>query len=424
MTGVAGNGPSRNSLVLAAIVAVVLSLGVARVAHAVAPASTDATAGSADPGAATTPGPTTTGPAGAAGSTTTTAPSDPAVVAAVDQAIAFVQKTRGLQFKTRPVVTVLADAAFVARLDAVIVRDAQADPAGTLGETTVDRAMGIIDPGATVTDTQRALGSGGVLGFYDPRTKELTVRAGSITPLARTVIVHELVHALDDQWFDLDRPEYDAELDEIGFGLAALAEGDARRVENAYVATLSAADQRAAQAEAQQLGGSLPATVPEVYLTLAQAPYTAGERLVRALLDKGGQALLDRSFPAPPRTSEQVLDPSRFIDREDRRAVPPPPADAAPVVSQGVLGQLVLQSVLEPVVGPDVAERAALGWAGDWYVAWQSGGSSCVRADVFLDTAADAADLATALDRWAGARPKARVEAAPGPSGVRFISCS
>ena len=74
----------------------------------------------------------------------------------------------------------------------------------------------------------------GVVGFYDPETDELVVRGAALTPYVRTTIAHELVHALDDQHLDLDRPEYDEADDEIGFGFSSVVEGNARRVENAY----------------------------------------------------------------------------------------------------------------------------------------------------------------------------------------------
>ena len=83
-----------------------------------------------------------------------------------------------------------------------------------------------------------ALLEAGVLGFYDPETDELVVRGGDLSPMTRQTIAHELTHALDDQWFDLAKAEYEQSDDEVGFGVAALAEGNARRIDKLYAAQL------------------------------------------------------------------------------------------------------------------------------------------------------------------------------------------
>jgi len=169
-----------------------------------------------------------------------------------------------------------------------------------------------------------------VLGYYDQESKELRVRAGQLSPFGRTVIVHELTHALDDQRFDLNRPQYDSSDDEIGFGFTALAEGNARRIENAYRNSMSTADKASATAEELKLGASGAAVLAKLKLSLLQlelAPYDLGERFVDAVLDKGGQAALDGVFADPPRTSEQVIDPAKYFAKEPSREVNPPKAD-------------------------------------------------------------------------------------------------
>ena len=212
--------------------------------------------------------------------------------------------------------------------------------------TGVFQAIGLLDRDMTYIDAQKLLGEGGVLGYYDQESKELRVRAGQLTPYARTVVVHELVHALDDQRFDLNRPQYDSSDDEIGFGFVALAEGNARRIENAYRNSMSTADKASATAEELRFGAAGAAVLAKLKLPLLLleiAPYDLGEALVDAFLDKGGQAALDQAFADPPRTSEQVIEPSKYFAKEARRTVNPPPADATPFKS-GVFGEIALRA--------------------------------------------------------------------------------
>ena len=327
-------------------------------------------------------------------------------------AIGFVERTRGLAFKQAPHVVALDGDAFVARFQELIAKDAEKNAKSYDDTTSALQALGLLRSGQTFLDAQNALGAGGVLGYYDPETKELRVRAGRFTALARITIVHELVHALEDQHFNLNRPQYDDADDEIGFGFSALAEGSARRVENAYRDSLTAEERRSATLEESTFGslGAL-AKLTLGFLQLQIAPYEYGELFVDELFAQGGQAALDRAFSAVPATSEQVITPAKYFAREGRTEVAKPSADGA-VFDEGVLGQLVLLTLMSGSNSAAVAQAAADGWAGDWYVAWREGARSCLRARVAMDSESDAGELANALRRYATTRPAGRVTGA------------
>ncbi len=353
------------------------------------------------------------GSSGAAGSNAapTTTRANTEFDRTVDTIIAFVEKTRGLKYKTRPVVIALSEQDFLARFQALTEEDYRKHRVDYDAATVVLSALGLLKPGVSYYETTKAFGAAGVLGFYDPETKELSVRGSASTPFVRTVIAHELTHALDDQWFDLDRPQYDGAKDEIGFGFSALAEGNARRVEKVYRASLSSADRTSADREEASYSGAFQANqFTTAFLKLQLAPYSLGEAFVRDLLDLGGQPALDAAFAAPPTTSEEVIDVDKYVAKEGRVAVAPPPADGT-VVDDGVVGEIVIQYLLESVVSTAQATRAATGWAGDWYVAWSAAGASCLRLAIQMDTANDTTDLKSAFDKWVASRPKATVTA-------------
>jgi hypothetical protein len=365
-------------------------------------------------------GPSTT----ASGSASTTPRPSTDLDRFVDEAIAFIEKERGLKFTTRPAVVALDDAAFVARFRELLDADAKKNKDIYDDVTGIFQAIGLLSNDMTYLDAQKLLGEGGVLGYYDQESKELRVRAGQLSPFVRTVIVHELTHALDDQRFDLNRPQYDSSDDEIGFGFTALAEGNARRIENAYRNAMSAPDIASATAEELKLGASGAAILAKLKLSLLQlelAPYDLGERFVDAVLDKGGQAALDGVFADPPRTSEQVIDPAKYFAKEPRREVNPPKADAAPFKT-GVFGQVALQMMLGSANSSRVAETAASGWAGDWFVAWNESNRSCLRVDFVMDSNKDTTELRDALNKWAQTRPSAKV--ANAGDAVELTTCS
>jgi hypothetical protein len=250
----------------------------------------------------------------------------------------------------------------------------------------------------------RSLLGGGVVGFYDPESDELVVRGAALTPYVRTTIAHELTHALDDQHHDLDRPEYDDADDEVAFGFSAVVEGNARRIENAYRAAMDEDERRQATEEETALGGDMDlGSVPLILVDLIGAPYTLGEPFVGAVLADGGDEALTAAFAAPPRTTEQVLEPERFLAGEPAVDVPVPE----------VTGEVVEQ-----------ARVAARGWGGDWGVAWRDGDRSCVTANLVGDDVTETEEMRLAFERWAVAHEGAEVVPTGGGGPFTVASCS
>jgi len=310
----------------------------------------------------------------------------------------FVESNRGLDF-LRPVdVELLDDDAFEKRLGPIDAEDRE-----EIEKTEfVLQAMGLLPPGTDLLAAIEAFAADAVLGFYDAETEELVVRGNEASPLVRSTLVHELVHALEDQHFELDRPDLG---DEAGAGFLALAEGSAVRVERRYIDSLPRSERRsAAQAEAAQ-GQGIPDDLPEVVQILFGFPYAFGPDLVRAVIGAGGQPGLDAAFADPPASTEQVLDPTRYLngDRPDVVAVPRPDR---PAFDDGEIGELFLLLMLRAELSDDVAREAAQGWGGDRYVAWRDGVRTCVRMDFVMDTAKDTRQLEAALKAWAAERPR------------------
>lgn len=339
---------------------------------------------------------------------------DAELEAVVAEIAAFVEEERGLEFEVDPVVELLDEGAFQDRL----LADEEEDEAELLDLQDELRALGLIDDDVDISTALDDLLGQGVLGFYDPETGELVVRAGDITPLARITIAHELVHALDDQHFDLDRPEYDDALSEVSTGFSAVVEGNASRIDEAYRQTLSSDERSAADDEEAQLAAGLDPDIPLVLLQLLQLPYELGPVLVDALLEEGGQEALDAAFEAPPTTSDQLLDPQRYLDGEDALEVPAPEADGE-VIYEGAFGVLSLLLVLGPQ--DPAVQRAVDGWGGDAYVVWREDDRTCARANLVGDTDEDTEEIAEALSAWAAQQDDA--EASTGDGLVTFTSC-
>ena len=339
------------------------------------------------------------------GATTTSAPVPDEMAVLVKQLQAFVEENRGLRFTHDVKVTLLDDAAFRARIRQLTAEDdASIEVFGKLL-----KALGLMKANVDIKKARDELLGGAVLGFYDPETEELVVRGARITPYVRVTLVHEITHAVQDQNFDIDRPEVDDSTDESSTGFSSVLEGDAVRIQEEYRTTLSKSERRQANAEENNASAGLdPRDIPPVLAQLLVFPYTRGRDFVAAVLSAGGQPRLDAAIKAPPTTSEQILHPERFLAGEGPKQVAAPEADAA-AIDKGVLGELGLQLLLANAVSGPTALDAAAGWGGDQYVAWDRGDETCVRVAITMDTAGDMQALRSGLEKWASDQDEASV---------------
>jgi hypothetical protein len=329
---------------------------------------------------------------------------------------AFVEQERGLPFRAPVEVEVLDDGDFLAALYSEPAGGTSADT-GTDPEPTLN-ALGLLDEDV---DLDAAVGESldaGVVGFYDPATDRLVVRGQELDAFVELVLVHELTHALQDQHFDLDRPELEVAEDESGLAFDALVEGDATRIEVAWFEA-QPPDRQAEIADAFGAPGDVPAG-ELVVEELLGFPYTAGPEYVLDLLARGGQQAVDAAFASPPTSTEQVLrpglPPNAATPREIQR-----PSVGGTIVDEGVLGQLGLALLLG--VDPLEPDGPADGWGGDRYVTTELDGATCTTADVIGDSPAQQAQLRAAFLEWAASQPDAQVN--DGPAGAfRLKACS
>jgi len=322
----------------------------------------------------------------------------------VAQIVRFVERSRGHDFVTPPVVSFASDAVFrQAVLDNIDVMQPVVDAA----EPTF-HALGWLAPDRDLFQQYEVAFGGAVVGFYDPATKVLLVRGTAMTPYRREVIAHELTHALDDQIFSLDETFDDWLLGERTFASLVAIEGSAARVQQAYVASMSGLEQ--AQDLAEQLSlGSDPAllSVPLALLSFMQAPYLRGPVFIRQVAAAlgGGVAGLDEALERYPSTAEQAFDTSAYLADQPAATVATPPVEpGGTVVMSGSWGQFLLTMLLRSGLALDSVDPATRGWAGDAYVTWTAGNQSCFRLDVEMDTAAQATSLRSALASWSTTR--------------------
>ena len=225
-----------------------------------------------------------------------------------------------------------------------------------------------------------------VVGYYDPKRDTLYVMEGLDSDLVEPVLAHEIVHALQDQYQDLDSLmtavgedndrataaqaalEGHATLAMLEWQLAELTGG---MIELDALPSLSSLPEDALMEAA---GLEMPALVgaPRVIRESLIFPYLGGLEFVRVLYEGAGGERVAPLGEGMPVSTEQVIHPARaFVASRDEpvalRFDADPPAGWTVVHADG-LGELESRIWLQEHLGDrDRATRAAAGWDGDTY---------------------------------------------------------
>ncbi|HSD66511.1 MAG TPA: hypothetical protein VLF95_07410, partial [Vicinamibacteria bacterium] len=240
------------------------------------------------------------------------------------------------------------------------------------------RAFDLLPPGTDLRALRARVLEENVAGFYDERPGKRRLYAVSedrtFSPMNQVVLAHELRHALQDQYQELDSFLGDdvSDFDDRRLAWTALLEGDATLVMERFVllrlGALGVTVTGGTDAAALGAPGlfDVPGAPPVVRDQLVQ-PYLAGLDFARAVWSRGGPGALREAWKSPPESTEQVLHPGKFFAREKpRRVVPSLPAPSGSrLVSEGVLGELLLRTLVEEGGGP-----ATEGWGGDGWRLW------------------------------------------------------
>jgi uncharacterized membrane protein len=276
------------------------------------------------------------------------------------------------------------------------------------------RAFDLLPPGTDLRALRARVLEDNVAGFYDDRPGRRRLYAvsedRSFTPMNQIVLVHELRHALQDQYADLHSLVSDqrSDFDDRRLAVLSLFEGDATLLMERFVrmrlgtfAAGLAGDAAGADATPEDAAAEaftpglfdVPGAPPVVRDQLVQ-PYLAGLAFARAVWKHGGAEGLRDAWQRPPASTEQVLHPALFFSGEAPRSVAPRLAapTGARVVSEGVLGELLLRTLLG-----EGHDAAAAGWGGDGWRLWDVRGKSVLAWRSEWDTPADAVEFHEAL---------------------------
>jgi hypothetical protein len=288
-------------------------------------------------------------------------------------------------------------------------------------------ALGLIPQGINLFDLTVRLMGEQAAGFYDPLTDEMLVLFDGNLGVTEYFYSHEVIHALQDAHLDPD--DFMEDMTELNSdqALAALAlyEGDAVAGSTAYLSDHPAL----ALALLREAEGDFPVMdeAPAAIGITLLFPYTSGLTFVDRLLSEGGWDAVNAAYANIPVSTEQILHPLKYLDRDEPVSVALPDPTAAlgeswRIVDEDTLGELqtaVLLAAFDPGEGfngitgeidlPEAARNAAAGWDGDQFALWENGdgGQEILVWRSVWDTPQDARAFSRALadfgnGRWGG----------------------
>jgi hypothetical protein len=248
-----------------------------------------------------------------------------------------------------------------------------------------------------------------VAGLYDPKTKEFYIADWIPADEQRSVMSHELTHALEDQsfhiesWIKAARPNDDAEL-----ARQSVSEGSAL----AAMVDYSLRDQKIGVRELPDVSllirsGAIEemdkdpnlAKAPHIIRDELLFPYLAGTTFSQDFLKAhNGWADIALVFQNPPVSTQQIIHPDLYLSGVKPVPVTLPewkglvPADWK-LLEENVMGEFGFGEVLKQFLGQDRADTVASTWAGDRYAVFEDAKTK-ITPLVFrlaLDNADDAA---------------------------------
>jgi hypothetical protein len=241
-----------------------------------------------------------------------------------------------------------------------------------------------------------------ITGFYEPSLDAfylLDDQGGPGAAQVQATVVHELTHALQDQYYDLIRLEREVQADwQRSRVLASILEGDALVVEAAFFGR-PLRQMPPCFTLPPDRGGTPYAVQRDL-----DSWYFDGYCFVQAVLARqpgGIQAI----FEDLPSTTEQLLHPEKYLAREAARpvtltALEPVLGPEWQQVTRNGLGEYFLQNLLRLGLAssPARVQAAAAGWGGDaWALYAGPDGATLLHSTIAWDTAADATEFFEAL---------------------------
>ncbi|MBX6332766.1 MAG: hypothetical protein IRY91_13040 [Gemmatimonadaceae bacterium] len=319
------------------------------------------------------------------------------------EAIPMIERATGLRFKREPVIQSRTKAQVRAFLEQRF-KEALSDQEIT-GQEILYRRLGLLPDTFDLRKSLLDLLTEQVIGFYDPKTKVLYVVEGAPREQVGLVVSHELVHALQDQYMNLDSLQDVHGDNDRAMAAQAVIEGEAT------LAPIQAALGPGAALPAgwdrirdmiRENQSTMPvfAAAPFVLQETLVFPYLSGAEFMRRFRSEepGRQPY----GPNMPVSTEQILHQSAYFGahRDAPTEITLPKPATGSVLYEDNLGEFETRLFLfQHLHDQNAAVRGAAGWDGDRYQVIRTPRGDAIVWLTVWDSQVDAAEFESDVEQ-------------------------
>ena len=343
----------------------------------------------------------------------------------VSEAIPKIEKVTGLKFKKQPVI----ERRTKDQVKAFLMKqfEDERSQSDLVAQQTLLRRLGLIPEDFDLRALMLDLYTEQIAGFYDPATKVLYVVDGAKPEEVGFLVEHELVHALQDQYTNLDSLLHLKGDDDRVLASQSVMEGQATLVPIQSMLG-PAAGLPGGWEKVRELirdnQGSMPkfAAAPPVLQETLLFPYLSGAEFMRRFQDQGpGRTPFGAAMPL---SSTQILHESAYFGSHPELpvSITLPVLHGATSTYQNDMGEFETRLFLfQHLKDQNASIQAAQGWAGDRYMILKTPHGDGLAWVTVWRSAVDAGEFRTAMQKVFTARyPK--VQATEGPQGTHLIA--
>jgi hypothetical protein len=244
-------------------------------------------------------------------------------------------------------------------------------------------AFGLIPKGFNLDAFMIDLLTEQIAGLYDPKAHEFYIADWIPVEDQRMVMAHELTHALEDQYFEIEkwvkaaRPNDDAEL-----ARESVLEGSAMAAMVDYILLGSGHSLRDFPTlDPTMLAGDLADSptmkkAPPFLKDALVFPYLEGLTFSTAILRPAGWSGLPAVFAKPPASTQQILHPELYSAGKTAVPVTIPSIDKElgpgwTKLEENTMGEFGWKEILKQFLGEEKAKPTAAAWEADRYLVYE-----------------------------------------------------
>ena len=331
----------------------------------------------------------------------------------------------GLKYKKQPVL----ERRTKEQVRAFLVKQFEDERSQTdlAAQQTLLRRLGLVAEDFDLRALMLELYTEQIVGFYDPETKVLYVVDGAKPEELGFVIEHELVHALQDQYTNLDSLLHIKGDDDRVLAAQSVMEGQATLVplqdRLGPAAEIPGGWDRVRQM-VRESSSSMPkfAAAPQILQETLIFPYLSGMEFMRRFDEQEpGKMPFGAAMPV---SSTQIMHPGAYYGStaEQPMSITFPELHGATRTYENNMGEFETRLFLfQHLKDQNASILAAMGWAGDRYAILKTPHGDGVAWITVWRSAVDAGEFRTAMQKVFAARYP-NVQATEGPQGTHLIA--